>query len=53
MFIGNWNVCFVYQSSYYVLNSIDFPQEFQNRQKVDPVTLFTAPTIKKEAKPEV
>lgn len=32
---------------------MDFPQEYQNREKVDPLTLFQAPTVKKESKPEV
>ena len=33
--------------------SLDFPPDYQNREKVDPLTLFQAPTLKKESKPEV
>lgn len=32
---------------------MDFPQTYQSKDKVDPISLFDAPTIKKESKPEV
>ena len=32
--------------------STDFPEEFQDWRKVNPVSLFDAPTIKKESNPE-
>lgn len=32
--------------------SIDFPKEYQNWEKTDPVTLFDAPTVKNEANPK-
>jgi DNA topoisomerase-3 len=31
----------------------DFPSEYQDWRTVDPLSLFEAPTIKKEANPEV
>ena len=33
--------------------SIDFPPKFQNWDQTDPLTLFTAPTIRGEANPKV
>ena len=32
--------------------SIDFPKEYQNWEKTDPVTLFDAPTVKSETNPK-
>lgn len=33
--------------------SIDFPPEYNNWDRVDPLTLFGAPTVKQEANPKL
>ena len=33
--------------------SIDFPPEYNNWDRVDPLTLFGAPTVKMEANPKL